>query len=73
MFEKIFEPFYIGRVEVPNRLVMSSMVVGYAGIRGEVTDQLIAYYEARARGGVGLIITEAVTDLMVSLNIYEYL
>jgi len=59
VFDTLFESFYIGRVEVPNRLVMSSMVVGYAGIRGEVTDQLIAYYEARARGGVGLIITEA--------------
>jgi len=59
MFEKLFEPFYIGKVEIPNRLVMSSMVVGYAGIRGEVTDQLISYYEARARSGIGLIITEA--------------
>jgi len=59
MFDTLFEPFRIGRVEIPNRLVMSSMVVGYAGIRGEVTDQLISYYEVRARSGVGLIVTEA--------------
>lgn len=59
MFEKLFEPFYIGKIRVPNRIVMPPMVVGYAGPRGEVTEQLIAYYEARARGGAGLIIVEA--------------
>ncbi|MEM4583075.1 MAG: NADH:flavin oxidoreductase, partial [Desulfurococcaceae archaeon] len=59
MFNKLFEPFYIGKVKIPNRIVMPPMVIGYAGPRGEVTEQLIAYYEARARGGVGLIIVEA--------------
>ncbi|MEM0004795.1 MAG: FAD-dependent oxidoreductase [Desulfurococcaceae archaeon] len=58
-FEKLFEPFYIAKTMVPNRIVMPPMVVGYAGPRGEVTDQLLGYYEARARGGVGLIIVEA--------------
>ncbi|MEM0031285.1 MAG: hypothetical protein QXV48_03020 [Desulfurococcaceae archaeon] len=52
MFNKLFEPFYIGKVKIPNRIVMTPMVIGYAGPRGEVTEQLIAYYEARARGGV---------------------
>ena len=59
MYSKLFEPFRIGSCVVPNRIVMPAMVVGYAGPRGEVTEQLIAYYEARARGGVGLIIVEA--------------
>jgi len=59
MFEKLFEPFKIGPVTVPNRIIMPPMVVGYAGPRGEVTEQLLAYYEARARGGAGLIIVEA--------------
>lgn len=59
MFNKLFEPFYIGKIKVPNRVVMPPMVVGYAGPRGEVTEQLIAYYESRARGETGLIIVEA--------------
>ncbi|MEM1810143.1 MAG: FAD-dependent oxidoreductase [Thermofilaceae archaeon] len=58
-FSRLFEPFCIGPVEVPNRLVMPPMDTCYAGPHGEVTDQHIAYYEARARGGVGLIIVEA--------------
>jgi len=58
-FEKLFEPFNIGPLRVRNRIVMPPMVVGYAGPHGEVTEQLIAYYEARARGGVGLVIVEA--------------
>jgi 2,4-dienoyl-CoA reductase-like NADH-dependent reductase (Old Yellow Enzyme family)/thioredoxin reductase len=59
MYERLFEPFKIGPVVVPNRIVMPPMVVGYAGPRGEVTEQLLAYYEARARGGAGLVIVEA--------------
>ncbi len=57
--EKLFEPFCIGPLKVRNRIVMPPMVVGYANSRGEVTEQLLSYYEARARGGVGLIIVEA--------------
>lgn len=56
---RLFEPFCVGHVEIPNRLVMPPMDTCYAGPQGEVTDQHIAYYEARARGGVGLIIVEA--------------
>ena len=43
---------------LPNRLVMSPMGVNLGAPDGGVTDDLIAFYEARARGGVGLIITE---------------
>ncbi|MEM0014764.1 MAG: FAD-dependent oxidoreductase [Zestosphaera sp.] len=59
MFEKLFKPFCIRGLEVPNRIVMPPMVVGYAGPHGEITEQALSYYEARARGGVGLIIVEA--------------
>jgi len=57
-YSKLFEPFKIGPIVVKNRIVMPPMVVGYAGPRGEVTEQLIAYYEARAMGGVGMIIVK---------------
>lgn len=58
-FENLFKPLRIGKVEIRNRIAMPPMVVAYAGPNGEVTDQLISYYEARAKGGVGLVIVEA--------------
>jgi len=58
-FSRLFEPWKLGLLTVRNRIVMPPMVVGYAGPKGEVTEQLVAYYEARARGGVGMIIVEA--------------
>jgi len=58
-FENLFKPLRIGKVEVRNRMTMPPMVIAYAGPNGEVADQLISYYEARARGGVGLVIVEA--------------
>jgi len=59
VYSKLFEPLKIGIYTALNRIVMPPMVVGYAGPRGEVTEQLISYYEARAKGGAGLIIVEA--------------
>lgn len=59
LIQKLFEPFKVGEVVIPNRIVMPPMVVGYASPRGEVTEQLLSYYEARARGGVGLVVVEA--------------
>ena len=49
---------YIGNLEIKNRFVMAPMGVRYAAPNGEVTEQLISYYETRAKGGVGLIIVE---------------
>lgn len=48
----------IGRLTMPNRVVMPAMGVNLAAPDGGVTDDVIAFYEARARGGTGLIITE---------------
>jgi 2,4-dienoyl-CoA reductase-like NADH-dependent reductase (Old Yellow Enzyme family)/thioredoxin reductase len=54
----LFTPIKIGNMEVKNRIVFPPMVTGHAGPDGKVTDAHIAWYEARARGGVGLIIVE---------------
>ena len=54
-FKKLFEPIQIGSVTVPNRIYMPSMATNYGGSHGESTLQDIGYYEARARGGAGLI------------------
>ena len=57
-FPKLFSPMKIGSIEVKNRIVMSPMTTDMAAKDGEPTDRLIAYYAARAAGGVGLIVTE---------------
>jgi 2,4-dienoyl-CoA reductase-like NADH-dependent reductase (Old Yellow Enzyme family) len=58
---ELFEPIRIGNCEVKNRIVMAPMnVVFSTGNTGFVNEQILAYYAARARGGTGLIITEAV-------------
>ncbi len=57
---KLVEPGRIGSLEVKNRIVMAAM--GAHGLHepdGSFSDRYIAYYEARAAGGVGLITTEA--------------
>lgn len=52
------EPIAVGSVCLRNRIVMPAMCTEYANYDGTVTDKLINYYVARARGGAGLIITE---------------
>lgn len=58
MFKKIFEPGKIGAVTIKNRLVMSPMGCGLANLDGTPSEDMIAFYEARAIGGAGLIIPE---------------
>ncbi len=58
MFEHLLSPVSVGSMELRNRMVMAPMGVEIVGDDGFANDQIIAYYEERARGGVGLIITE---------------
>lgn len=58
MYELLSSPAQIGRLTLQNRVVMTAMGVFIAAPGGGVNDDIIAYYEARAKGGVGLIITE---------------
>jgi len=56
---KLLEPSRIGTMEVKNRVVMAAM--GAHGLHepdGDWGDRFLAYYGARAAGGVGLITTE---------------
>ena len=55
---RLFSPGRIGPVEIRNRIVMPSMTTRLADAEGRVTDATIAYYRARAAGGVGLITAE---------------
>ncbi|GLC29779.1 acetoacetate decarboxylase family protein [Clostridium omnivorum] len=58
MYKKLFEPGNIGKVTIKNRLVMAPMGCGLANLDGTPSEDMIAYYEARAIGGAGLIIPE---------------
>jgi 2,4-dienoyl-CoA reductase-like NADH-dependent reductase (Old Yellow Enzyme family)/thioredoxin reductase len=57
-YTSLFQPGRIGSMEVRNRIVMPPMGTGYADEGGYVSQRMIDYHEARARGGVGLIIVE---------------
>ena len=57
-FECLFAPLRLCGLEVKNRIVMAPMGTGFATPDGSPTEHLIDYYEARARGGAGLIVTE---------------
>ncbi|MGE3150422.1 MAG: NAD(P)-binding protein [Pseudorhodoplanes sp.] len=54
----LLTPARIGAVEIPNRIIMPPMTTRAADAEGFVTEQTLAYYTARARGGVGLITVE---------------
>ena len=55
-YEKLFTPIQINGVELKNRIVMSPMHDGLGLTGGDVNQQVIEYFAARAKGGVGLII-----------------
>ncbi|MBO1306108.1 FAD-dependent oxidoreductase [Enterococcus sp. 669A] len=57
-YPQLFSPLKIGSMEVKNRVVMTAMGCSMANIDGSPSEQMISYYEERARGGVGLITTE---------------
>ncbi len=58
MYRHLNSPVSIGGLELRNRIAMAAMGVEIADEDGHAREPIIAYYEERARGGVGLIITE---------------
>ena len=57
-YEKLFEPGKIGTMTIKNRGVMAPMGSNLAGNDGNATDRQIKYYQARAKGGIGMIVNE---------------
>jgi len=58
VLKQLFSPVQIGPLALRNRVVVAPMGVEIAEADGKVREPVIAYYEERARGGAGLIITE---------------
>ena len=48
-------PSQIGEMKLKNKMVMAAMGSNFAGTDGHTTEQLTAYYEERAKGGIGYL------------------
>src|SRR5262249_20647650 len=55
----LFAPTAVGRMLLPNRIVMAPMERNYGNPDGTVSERTKEHYEARARGGVGWIDVES--------------
>lgn len=62
-----FEPTTVGQVELRNRIFVPAHTTNF-GLDHLPTDTHVAYHEARARGGVGLIIMESLRVHPTSLG-----
>ena len=72
MYDHILSPITIGGVSVPNRVVRTAHGTRIGA--GHMTDDLIEYHAARARGGVGLTIVEILsvhTSSPSNLNVFD--
>jgi 2,4-dienoyl-CoA reductase-like NADH-dependent reductase (Old Yellow Enzyme family)/thioredoxin reductase len=58
VLDHLFQPLRLGPVELPNRLVSTAHQTTLVHDHLP-TDDFVAYHEARARGGAGLIVMEA--------------
>ncbi len=75
-FSALFQPGRIGSLELDNRLVMPAMASQLPEPDGHLSDRLLDYYRARAKGGIGLIIpayagVSADAPLMFNMAIYD--
>ena len=51
----LFQPYPIGKLTLKNRFIKSSTAERMAGPNGEVTPELLDFYEAVAKGGAACI------------------
>jgi 2,4-dienoyl-CoA reductase-like NADH-dependent reductase (Old Yellow Enzyme family) len=58
MYQTLNSTLKIKGMTLPNRIMMSAMGTELAEADGSCGEALLAYYEARARGGVGLVMLE---------------
>ena len=57
-YDYLFSSITVGRLNLKNRLVMGPMGnLSMADAAGRPTSKVIAYFEARARGGTGLLVS----------------
>jgi 2,4-dienoyl-CoA reductase-like NADH-dependent reductase (Old Yellow Enzyme family) len=59
-FERLLSPGQLGSLALPNRIALSPMGTNLGEPDGTVGEPMAAWYEARARGGAGLLIVGSV-------------
>ncbi len=57
-YDILKSPLKIGSCEVKNRIVMPPMLMGFGSFDGKPTEKMMDYYEERAKGGAGIVMTE---------------
>lgn len=61
MSNKLFSPLEIGSMKLKNRLALGPITTGLEAEDGTISEKASNFWEARAKGGVGLIILDMVT------------
>lgn len=69
--QALFEPFRLGSLELPTRVVMAPMTRSFSP-GGVPNAKVVEYYRRRAAAGVGLIITEGTTIGHKAANGYPH-
>ncbi len=54
----LFSSLTLGRIRLPNRIVLTAVPSGYAAPGGFADSALAAYYTTRAQGGAGMLVFE---------------
>ena len=57
-FEQLLKPGRLGSLELKNRIVMAPIMTILSSVWGEVTNETVAWYARRAKGGAGLVVVE---------------
>lgn len=67
--DPLFQPIQIGKMTVKNRIYMPAMHLNMA-TNYDVTEQILAFYEERAKGGAGAIVVgyASVNDLSANVS-----
>lgn len=58
---KLYSPIKFGNLELKNRVGMSPMTLGYEAKDGTISETLTNFWRERAKGGIGMIVVDAVT------------
>jgi len=56
-FEMVLKPISVGKLVLKHRMIMAPMMKIFGAENGELTQSVIDYYHARAKGGAALITT----------------
>lgn len=57
-YPTLFSPGKIGNLTLPNRIILAPMGTSHTGPDHRFSEELIQFYEDRAKGGVGMTISE---------------